>query len=187
MSKTDPQIFLEHVTELMGGPEDIIRPVGERAPGLPPIATFIWRDRPETGMITGITFGLSIVPHPEWRLARPELIVCMESKDESWPLAAASFANSFRGDKVFSFGDLFTLDTPISDESAMSAFFVFAPAIGEREQHRIELSRYAVHLVQMYPLYPGEVSLYQKIGLEKFWNLDSFDPLDPRRRDLSRG
>jgi hypothetical protein len=183
---SDPEVFLKHITELLGGPEDIIRPVGEGKPGLPPVATFIYHDKPDRGLITGVTYGLSIVDHPKWRFGRPELIVCMESDDESWPLAAAWFAHGFRGEKTFSYGDLFTTDSPISDESAMTGFFVFAPCIGEPNQHRIELSRYPINLVEMYPLYPGEVALYQKIGLEKFWKLDDFDPLNPRRPDLSR-
>ena len=72
----------------------------------------------------------------------------------------------------------------------MSGFVIFAPSLSTRaldqQQARVELSQFPVFLMGMYPIYDGEAALIQRIGLERFWKLDGFDPWDVRRADLSK-
>jgi hypothetical protein len=181
------EIFLEHITNIFGE-EDVIRKFDSKQPGLPPIAVFVYRDTPEAGMITGITYGLSHADHPRWTHGKPELIVTVRSKHEDWPLSMGSFASLFRGEKRFSYGDVFTTDYPMAKDTTMTGFVVFAPALLDAKQMRVKLpgGQLPINIVGMYPIHGGEAALLAKIGLEAFWNLKNFDPYDVKRRDLSR-
>jgi len=182
--KKDAEIFLNHLESLFGQ-EDSIQKVESTHDGLPPVHCFIYHNTPEDGLMTAVTFGLSAASHPDWKLGKPELMICVESKDESWALAAAWFAESFRGDKPFTYGSIFSTDSAISEESAMSAFLVFAPPGIEKQEATVQLQETKIHIVGFYPIYAGEIELYRKIGLKEFWHLEDFDPISINRRDLS--
>ncbi len=183
--RPDHVVFLETLQRKFGEPT-VIRPMESPRSGEPPVFSFIYHDTPEAGMITGVTYGLSLAEHPNWTEARRELVICVESDDETWPLAVAYFAAAFRGEQEFEYGSLFTLDGPIADGSEMTAFFIYAPSILNADQCMIELSTMRIELAGLYPLYPGEVPLFREIGAEAFFQLDGFDMYDVRRRDLSR-
>lgn len=176
--KTRAEAYLDWLTELFGE-EDAIRRV-EAADGGPAISVFFYHDLPEEGMTTAITFGLSEGPTPV------ELMVTLNTHDESWGLAAAYFAAQFRGVKEFRYQSLFTLDEPISQESEMAGFFVLAPAILDRADSVVELPGRTIHLRGMYPIYREEVRLLESIGLERFWKHPDFDMYEVRRPNLGR-
>lgn len=182
---TDAEAFQFHLQQVFGE-EDFIRKMAAPMPGAPPVRCYFYKDLPEPGYLTAVTYGLSLGHHPDWQHGRPELMVCVKSAEEAWGLAAAYFAASFRGEKSFRYASLFSLDSAICAESPMRGFFTFAPPLLEPEQARVELSNKPVNLVGMYPLYEGEISLLPRIGLEAFWNHDDFDPYDVKRPDLSR-
>ncbi len=147
----DHEIFLDFLTKTFGREETILRheaPDGGRA-----VTVFVYRDVPDPGMITGVTYGLSLCDYPDWKLGRPELIVSVESSDRHWPFAAAYFAAEFRGQRRFSYGDVFTTETPLAGDTKMDGFLVFAPSILEPERASVQLGRYKVHLSQLYPIY----------------------------------
>jgi hypothetical protein len=183
---TDSEAFLQRLTVLFGK-EHVIRKIDSTTPGLPPVCCFIYHDLPEPGMTTAVTYGLSIADHPDWRYGKPELIVTVRSADESWALAAAFFAERFRGDKSFTYGSVFTLTEPICPESEMCGFVVFAPAILDERAMKLTLVTKTVNLVGMYPIYSGEAELIRQIGLETFWRLPDLNLLDVKRADISRG
>ena len=181
---SDSEVFLQQINTLFGR-ESVIRKIDSTHPGMPPLACFIYRDLPEPGMTTGVTYGLSVADHPDWRYGKPELVVSVKSADESWALAAAFIAERFRGDKSFTYGSLFSLDAPICAESEMCGFFVFAPAVLDQKTMKVELPTKTVNIVGMYPIYRGEIELIREIGLEEFWRLPEFKMYDVKRRDLS--
>jgi hypothetical protein len=80
-----------------GRSEDVIRQVKSSDPALPPVAIFVYKDWPEPGLITGLTFGLSAATHPDWKLGKPELMISVESTDEAWPCAVGYIADALRG------------------------------------------------------------------------------------------
>jgi hypothetical protein len=183
--KTDSQLFLEHLQHVFGEESKILT-VKSTKPGLPPVACFVYRDLPEEGHITGVTYGLSVAGHPDWKFGRPELVISVKSQDMSWPLSAAWFAESFRGEKSFTYNTILTTDVPLASDTEMCGYFTFAPSIPEPDQQKIQLNNYAIHLTGLYPIYAGEVDLLTRIGLQRFWHLEYFDMFDVQRPDLSR-
>lgn len=152
-----------------------------QCPDKPLIYVFFFDDLPEKGYTTAITCGLSNSNHPEWKHGKPELMVTMESESRRWGLAAGFFASSFFGEKRFSYGDMFSLDHPISDEGDMSAYLVFAPSFLDKQDARFELSDRVIYLTGLYPVYNEEIAIYDRIGLEAFWHADGFEMYNPSR------
>lgn len=128
---SNAEIFLERIEEIFGTDYTILR-FDARDNGTP-IHLFCYKDIPEVGMKTCITYGLSKGNHPEWIGSKPELILSIETSDPAWGKAIAYLASERRGIKRFSYGDLFTFEEPISDESRLLGFFVFSPSILDKE------------------------------------------------------
>ena len=153
-----------------------------QADGGPTIFAFYFRDLPEPGFITAVTCGLSRANHPDWKLGTPELMVTMRSDSLNWGLAAAYFASSYYGEKRFSYGDIFKIDDPISDDSEMNAYLLFSPAFLDNDQSQFDLGGKPINLVAMYPLYDDEIAIYDRVGLKAFWHADGFELDNPGRQ-----
>jgi hypothetical protein len=153
--------------------------------GKPRIYVFYFDELPEKGFLTAVTCGLSEANHPDWKYGTPELIVTMQSSSQSWGFAAGFFASSFFGEKRFSYGDMFKLDDPISDEGAMNAYLLFAPSFLDREQAKFVLADRTVNLVGLYPVHNEEIEIYDRIGLEAFWHADGFEMYNPVRKPMN--
>jgi hypothetical protein len=110
--------------------------------------------------------------------------VSLDTQDPSWGLGIGYFASAFFDEKRFSFGDIFKIDDPISDESTMNAFLVFAPSFLDQNQAKFELPDRTIFLTGMYPIYDEEIELYDRIGLEEFWHSDGFDIYNPLRKRI---
>ncbi|WP_394779307.1 suppressor of fused domain protein [Undibacterium sp.] len=149
--------------------------------GKPKIYIFYFEGLPEDGFLTAVTCGLSDAKHTDWKYGAPELIVTMESQSQSWGMAAGYFASSFFAEKRFSYGDMFKLDHPISDEGDMNAYLLFAPSFLDQEQARFELPDRIINLVGVYPVYDDEIAIYDKIGLKEFWHAEGFEMYNPNR------
>jgi hypothetical protein len=50
-------------------------PIESTHEGLKGITAIRYADAPEPGMLTAITFGVSLGRHPDWRLGRPDLCI----------------------------------------------------------------------------------------------------------------
>jgi hypothetical protein len=146
----DHEIFSNRLDELFGEPKTIRKHECPR--GGPPVWAFTYRDTPEPGMITGVTYGLSAFDHAEWTKCRPEMIISMETEDEMWAWAAAYFAAEFRGEKRFRWGDVFTAEDPLASDTKMDGLLIFAQGILKPEVQEIELNDYRVHFSQFYPI-----------------------------------
>ena len=177
------EIYLNYL-ELMFGKADVIRRMEAKDCG-PAIHIFYYHDLPEKGMLTAITYGLSIGDHPDWVNGKCELMVSLNTKDESWGMAAAFFAGQYRGEKAFNYGSLFTLDEPISPESAMSGYFVFAPSFLERHQTTLVMPDFNIFFKGLYPIYQEEIEVYYNIGLEAFWHHANFDMYNIKRPQIT--
>jgi hypothetical protein len=178
------EIFLSHIENIFG-PAELIRKHDCPRGGVP-VSVFIYRNIPDTGMITGITYGLSCFPYPGWKLARPEMIISIESEDAMWAWTAAYFCAEFRGEKPFSYGDVFTTEAPLASDTKMDGLLIFAQSILDKELEAIELNDYRVHFSQFYPIYRSELEAYRKIGLERFWKHENFAMYDPKRSPIER-
>ncbi len=178
----DHEIFLSYLNNVFGEEDTILQ--HEAADGGPKVSVFVYKDLPEPGMITGVTYGLSLRPHPDWKLGRPELIVSMKSLDTAWPYAAAYFAAEFRGEKRFSYGDVLTMDDPIADDTEMNGFIVFAQGILDAQPPHLRMNDFDLNFSQLYPIHTSELPIYSELGLEAFWKHPDYGIDDPKRKPI---
>lgn len=155
--------------------------------GLPGVTAIVYRDIPEKGYITAFTYGLSLASHPDWKLGRPELCVCVASSNDSWAHVGAYIAGKLRGDCPFLYGQTINFGTPISEDSEMDAFLVFAPSILDREDYTdIEIGAdYKINIAGLYPIYGEEIEAYEKMGLKEFWHHADFDNYSVNRKKVT--
>ena len=181
------ELYLDHLdrwAETGDADRRRITPEGVR----PPLWTFAYRELFGEGTVTGFSYGLSSVDHPDWVEGRPELCVSMDSDRLDWVLAMGAVAAEWRGRSAFGGGEVFRLGSPISpDESGMSVFLVFLTTDVDKEAARIELPDRVVNLMQVYPLYEAELPLLDRIGPVELLSSDEVDFHDPRRPPIGGG
>lgn len=182
---SDADRFLAFLEATFGAETTILK--HECPHGGPPVHVFVFDDVPQKGRLTGVTFGLSRVAHPNWKKARPELFISVDSRDRGWAFAAAYFAAEFRGIKPFCYGDVFTTDTPLAEDSNMDGLLVFTQSLLSPKAAQIALNEYTVSFSQLYPIYRSELPIYQTIGLERFWKHEGFDMYDVHRPPITQG
>jgi Suppressor of fused protein (SUFU) len=154
--------------------------------GVQPVTSIIYKNIPEEGFITALTYGLSLVDHPEWKYGRAELCICVESPNLDWAEAVGYIANKLRGDCPFCYGDTINFEVPISNDSKMDAFFIFAPSIlGKEDYLGIDIgTEYKINIAGIYPMYSEERKVFHEIGLEKFWHHPNFDNYKINRNEI---
>jgi Suppressor of fused protein (SUFU) len=175
--KSDARAFADSISALLG-PHDAIRVVQPTRPGLLPVCCFMFQDRPETGLLTIITYGLSLSNHPTWREEKPELIASVRSKDEEWGLALSSFAERLRGEEPFDDGSILIGATQLALESEMEGFVLGDTQPEDQDHHRIDLPTRTVRLRRATPIYECEVDFIRRVGAGQFLqrpNADFFD------------
>ncbi|WP_295127760.1 suppressor of fused domain protein [uncultured Chitinophaga sp.] len=155
--------------------------------GLPGVTALVYKDIPEPGYITGFTYGLSLVEHPDWQLGRPELCISVKSENMAWATVAAYMANHLRGDCPFLYAQTINFGDQIAADSPMDAFFVFAPSLLEREDYvNIDIGLgYKINIAGLYPMYAAEIPVLEAMGLEKFWHHPHFDLYDVNREMIT--
>jgi hypothetical protein len=140
--------------------------------GVPGITIIVYEDMPYPGCITGVTYGLSLVKHPDWENGRTELCITVESSCLDWALAIGGIANKLRGSFSFSYGKTITFGKPICKDSDMDAFFIFSPGILDVDEYLdIDIGTdYKINIAGLYPMYSDELKEYYRSGFEKFWH-----------------
>ena len=185
-SVPEAEQFVDYLRQACGADPEL-HVVDSTTLGESAIACIIFRDVPEGGCITAFTYGLSRASHAAWKLGKPELMIAVNSADAAWAFAIATLAETMRYRCAFSYGDTVNLRRPIAEGSAMSAFLVFAPPLGENGEFlNISLPSTTVNVAGLYPIYEGEIGLLRAIGFQRFWDLEGFDPFDVSRPDLSK-
>lgn len=66
----------------------------------------------------------------------------------------------------------------------MCGFFTFTPSFLKKRQSVSHLSDYKVFLYGMYPIYQEEISVYQEIGLDRFWHSNNIDIYNVKRKKI---
>jgi len=153
--------------------------------GLMPPAVMVFKNFPEHGFMTCVTYGLSFSNHPDWKMKRrPELVMTVNSWNLDWATALADMASEMRGQLPFSYGQTVLCPGKITEKSAMDGYLIFAPPFLTREQFLdidIGVADYKICLTGAYPVTRNEVQLLTRDGLEKFWKRDGFDCFDVYR------
>jgi hypothetical protein len=177
--------YLAHLDRLSGGVEPRFMPVTSTHPDMKGVTVVAYRDLPE-GLSTALTYGLSLADHSDWVYGRPELCLSVRSEDDRWALAIGYLAESLRGSCPFSYGNTIGFGERVSPSSAMTAFVVFAPAVMDRADSRVDVSppghegHDVINIAGMYPIHESERQYICEHGLESFWNLE-WDPYDVNR------
>lgn len=150
------------------------------------VSSLVFRDIPERGMLTAVTYGLSLASHSDWKLGRPELMLTVESEDPLWGESIAYLANRLRGDCPFSYGNTIDFQGEIHPDSEMGAFLIFAPAAARKEDYaNLDIGlKYKIHVAGVYPIHTAEIKLIQDWGLERFWKHPLFNMWNPGRPSL---
>ncbi len=182
MPPSDAELYMRHLASLGSA-----RPKLAQIPGdQPPILSIAFENTPDAGYTTGFTYGLSLTEHAHWPDAlRPELMLTVQSTNSAWQTLAAVIAEGMRGASSFTYGATIDYGAPVAPDTAMSAFFCFAPLILEEQTARLQAASYAIQLVQLYPIYEGEVALIHRIGLEAFFRDERIDFLNLSRPDFT--
>jgi hypothetical protein len=184
MNQPDEE-YIAALTSRYGDPASVVGVESEQ-PDLGMVLAITFRNYPQTGLLTGFTYGLSAAAHPQWREAKPELVITVQSTDEAWVHAVAYLAEWQRERHDFAPGSLFHYGKPVAPDSAMNSFLVFEPAAKDEQMFApIHLQHQQIALRMVYPLYEGEVGLIQKVGIRKFMGLPQYDFFSVGRPDLS--
>ncbi|WP_236059841.1 suppressor of fused domain protein [Chitinophaga rhizophila] len=184
-NKSAAERYLDHLDQIFQVEPEFYNEVSQ-IPGLPAVTAIVYKDIPKKGYTTAFTYGLSLATHPEWKLGRPELCVCVASDESAWAHVGAYIANKLRGDCPFLYGETINFGTRVSPDSEMDAFLVFAPSILEKEAYtNIYVGEdYRINIAGLYPIYQEEISVYEKIGLKEFWHHPDFDNYSVNRNKI---
>ena len=174
--------YLDHLDNIFQAEPQFYREksLHDKFPG---VANIVYNDIPEKGMITALTYGLSLIKHKDWKFGRPELCISVESQNKSWGQIAGFLANQLRGKFPFCYGQTINFREKISDDSEMDAFLIFAPSILDKE-HYLDINigtDYKINIAGLFPIYSSELEQIDKIGLEAFWKHPDFDPYNVQR------
>jgi len=147
----------------------------------PKIVVAAYPDVPESGCLTAFSYGLSSAERKEWKNSRPELVISVDSKDTAWAIAMGEIIRNGRGECLFSYGEIFNFDRPVSDESGMSSFLVFACDVLDSADLKVILSDRIVYISQIYPIYKEETATIKALGGERFFTSLSIDFFNTKR------
>ena len=155
--------------------------------GVSGVKSIVYRDIPEKGFITALTYGLSLIKHPDWKFGRPELCISVDSSNVDWGQVIGYIANKLRGDCPFTYGQTINFGEQISEDSEMNAFFIFVPSTLEKEDYlNIDIGTdYKINIAGVYPMYSEEIEVISKVGLEEFWNNPKFDIYSVNRHKIT--
>lgn len=150
------------------------------------VSSILYRDYPDVGYITALTYGLSLVNHPEWKMGRPELCITVESTNTDWGIVAGFIANSLRGKCPFCYGETINFGEKVSDDSEMDAFLIFAPTILDKTEYlNIDIgTEYKINIAGLHPIYSDEIKVYNEIGLKDFWFHPNFEAFTINREKV---
>lgn len=177
------EIFLNRVERYFGAEPQFYKGIPAKDNLIPP-AVMVFKNFPEYGFTTCVTYGLSFSDHPDWKMKRrPELVMTVNSRNIIWATTLADLVSEMRGQFPFSYGQTIMCPEKITEKSAMDGFLIFAPPFLTKDQYLdIDIGvDYKICLTGAYPVTRNEVELLNRDGLEKFWKKDGFDCFDVYR------
>ncbi len=155
--------------------------------GIKGVTSIVYRDIPEKGFITAITYGLSLVKHPDWKLGRAELCISVESENLDWGIVSGFIANQLRGKSAFCYGETINFGEQISEDSEMDAFLIFSPCTLDKREDYLDINigtDYKINIAGLHPIYSEEIEVYNQIGLKEFWFHPDFDIYNVKRKKI---
>ena len=182
---TTAEDFANHVDALAGKPPANV--YYQNLPDGTPISALVYNDVPQAGMLIGVTYGLSLLDNPAWTRGRPELLIGVRSTDHRWARAVGLLAVNLT-DCPFSYGNVLNFGQPITEESAMDHFVIFAPTLLDQQDFLNVLdapegapAQDVVNIAGIYPIHASEAAAINDGGMEAFWKsgADLYDVTRP--------
>ena len=188
MNASDPspvELYLAYLEEIFGQKPEFYGNAS-KVEGLPGVASMVFQHTPMEGLLTGCSYGLSLIDHPEWKVGRPELCLTVRSHDLSWAQVVGYLANELRGECPFVYGNTIDFGEQISKESEMNAFLIFPPAgIPANKFLNVDIgTNYRLNINGLFPIYQSEIAVYNEIGPEAFYQHPNFDIYNVQRNRI---
>ncbi|MFI0719786.1 suppressor of fused domain protein [Streptomyces sp. NPDC021224] len=180
-------LYLARLRDVTGA-DPIVEEVEPREPGDGRVLALAYRDMPSTGLLTGITYGLSLSGSADGTVRRHELVITVRSQNLSWASVPAKAVAALRGISPFDPGRAIGYAQRFVEESGMSSLLVGAPVsslallpfsvspAGVRDED-------VVDFVGVYPIYSSERELVRKDGFDALWERE-WDRCDPLREPV---
>ncbi|MFE0523126.1 suppressor of fused domain protein [Streptomyces sp. NPDC058954] len=178
--------FLEQLLLLTGKKPTEVHEIAPAKPEDGRVRAVVYADTPEPGYVTGFSYGLSLVRHPNWMSDVRELVITVRSHDIGWASVPAETAAALRGICAYDHGQAIGYMKPYVESSEMSSIVVADPAVrwssGPVDLGPVGIDRTGqdlVDLVGLYPVYASERDFVYAKGFDALWRLewDRFDPL----------
>lgn len=178
-------LYLAHL-HAVTGEDPIIEEVEPRDPSDGRVLSLGYRDVPGPGLLTGVTYGLSLSSPGGGVARRHEMVITLRSRDLSWVSVPARAVAALRGISPLDPGRAIGYAQRFVEESAMSSLLLGGPAsnlgLVPFSMVPAELGgkgEDALDFVGVYPIYSSEREFAKKNGFKAFWELewDRFDPL----------
>jgi hypothetical protein len=178
--------YLEQLLLITGKKPTEVHEIAPAKPEGGRVRAVVYADTPEPGYVTGFSYGLSLVRHPEWTSNGRELVITVRSDDIGWASVPAETAAALRGMCAYAYGQAIGYMKPYVESSEMSSIVVADPAVrwssGPVDLSPAEIGRTGqdlVDLVGVYPVYASERDFVYAKGFDALWRLewDRFDPL----------
>ncbi|MFJ9248904.1 suppressor of fused domain protein [Streptomyces sp. NPDC101776] len=178
-------LYLAHLRAVTGE-DPIIEEVEPRDPSDGRVLSLGYRDVPGPGLLTGVTYGLSLSGPGGGLTSRHEMVITLRSQDLSWASVPARAVGALRGLSPFDPGRAIGYAQRFVEESGMSSLLLGNPAsslglfpFSMHPAESGEKSEDTVDFVGVYPIYSSEREFVKKNGFKAFWELEwsRFDPL----------
>lgn len=190
VQSSDTERFARFVGRLSSvlGADPEIHEVVPRVPADGQVFSLTYAGKPESGFVTGVTYGLSL--SVDSLAAGRELCVTMHSDDLRWAQVPAITVAALRGLCPFEPGMVIGYMKPYVEGSSLSSLLLGSPEPSLAMDRRIDLApspgqdaHDSVELVGAYPIYASERKFFHAHGAEMAWN-SGWDPTDPTRPSL---
>ena len=93
------ELFLSHVESICGSDGKLYQITDEHEH--PQVVVVSYNDIPEANCTTAFSYGLSSIAHPQWVAGRPELVISVNSNDNSWSIAMGEIIRTGRREHLF--------------------------------------------------------------------------------------
>ncbi|MFJ3804588.1 hypothetical protein ACIPSJ_51030 [Streptomyces sp. NPDC090088] len=178
---------MERLSSALGAAPEV-REVTPRVPADGRVYSVVFADRPKSGLITGITYGLSsLVGSPAFGR---ELCITMRSGNREWAMVPAITVAALRGLCPFVSGMVIGYEKPYVEGSGLSSLLLGSPEPRLHLEQGINLAALPgrdaddfVEIVGAYPIYPSERKFFHARGAEMAWSSE-WDPTNPLRPAL---
>ncbi|HSA49671.1 MAG TPA: suppressor of fused domain protein [Yinghuangia sp.] len=180
--------YSAHIDRLVGDAEPEVFVAPSTRHDVPGVTALRFAGLPRRGMATSITYGVSLVRHRSWEHGTAELCMCVRSSDAIWSRVLGYLGEQLRGVCPFTYGNTIDFGERIASDTRMTAFFVHASTVIEREDAiGIDVSEPSlsgtdlITIQGMYPIHEIERQFINERGLDAFWNQvwDTYDVSRP--------